>query len=607
MGPKHNSKRPAGISGGRRAIVPVEKPKDMKHTLKRLWEYFKYEKFKLFIVFMLVIVSGLLNLTAPFLIGKAVDFIFPGKGFVEFVKLKKIIILLISIYVLNSLLIFLQEYMVAGLSRRVVYNIRESIFSKLQKLPLVFFDTHTHGELMSRLTNDVDNISITISQSIIQLMSSVVNIIGSLIMMIYLSPIMTAVSLITVPMVYVLTKTIANKTKILFKEQQDALGVLNGHIEETIGGIYEVKIFNKEDKVIDEFIQNNKVLKEVGVQAQIWSGFIMPLMNVISNFGFTVVAIFGGILSVKGKISVGVIASFISYSKQFTKPLNELASTFNTLQSGIAGAERVFEILDEQEERKDFEDAITAKDIKGEVEFKDVSFQYEEDKPVLKNISFKVKPGDTVALVGPTGAGKTTIVNLLTGFYEVEKGEILIDGINIKKYKKDSLREIFGIVLQDTYLFSGTIKENIKYGRLDATDDEIKRAAKIAGADDFINRLPHGYNTMLYEGGMNLSEGQRQLIAIARVVLAEPSILILDEATSNIDTRTEFKIQKAMKKLMENRTTFMIAHRLSTIRDADMIMVIDKGQIIEKGNHKELLSQKGIYYNLYTSQFVDVG
>ncbi len=607
MGPKHNSKRPAGISGGRRAIVPVEKPKDMKHTLKRLWEYFKYEKFKLFIVFMLVIVSGLLNLTAPFLIGKAVDFIFPGKGFVEFVKLKKIIILLISIYVLNSLLIFLQEYMVAGLSQRVVYNIRESIFSKLQKLPLVFFDTHTHGELMSRLTNDVDNISITISQSIIQLMSSVVNIIGSLIMMIYLSPIMTAVSLITVPMVYVLTKTIANKTKILFKEQQDALGVLNGHIEETIGGIYEVKIFNKEDKVIDEFIQNNKVLKEVGVQAQIWSGFIMPLMNVISNFGFTVVAIFGGILSVKGKISVGVIASFISYSKQFTKPLNELASTFNTLQSGIAGAERVFEILDEQEERKDFEDAITAKDIKGEVEFKDVSFQYEEDKPVLKNISFKVKPGDTVALVGPTGAGKTTIVNLLTGFYEVEKGEILIDGINIKKYKKDSLREIFGIVLQDTYLFSGTIKENIKYGRLDATDDEIKRAAKIAGADDFINRLPHGYNTMLYEGGMNLSEGQRQLIAIARVVLAEPSILILDEATSNIDTRTEFKIQKAMKKLMENRTTFMIAHRLSTIRDADMIMVIDKGQIIEKGNHKELLSQKGIYYNLYTSQFVDVG
>lgn len=607
MGPKHNSKRPAGISGGRRAIVPVEKPKDMKHTLKRLWEYFKYEKFKLFIVFMLVIVSGLLNLTAPFLIGKAVDFIFPGKGFVEFVKLKKIIILLISIYVLNSLLIFLQEYMVAGLSQRVVYNIRESIFSKLQKLPLVFFDTHTHGELMSRLTNDVDNISITISQSIIQLMSSVVNIIGSLIMMIYLSPIMTAVSLITVPMVYVLTKTIANKTKILFKEQQDALGVLNGHIEETIGGIYEVKIFNKEDKVIDEFIQNNKVLKEVGVQAQIWSGFIMPLMNVISNFGFTVVAIFGGILSVKGKISVGVIASFISYSKQFTKPLNELASTFNTLQSGIAGAERVFEILDEQEERKDFEDAITAKDIKGEVEFKDVSFQYEEDKPVLKNISFKIKPGDTVALVGPTGAGKTTIVNLLTGFYEVEKGEILIDGINIKKYKKDSLREIFGIVLQDTYLFSGTIKENIKYGRLDATDDEIKRAAKIAGADDFINRLPHGYNTMLYEGGMNLSEGQRQLIAIARVVLAEPSILILDEATSNIDTRTEFKIQKAMKKLMENRTTFMIAHRLSTIRDADMIMVIDKGQIIEKGNHKELLSQKGIYYNLYTSQFVDVG
>jgi ATP-binding cassette subfamily B multidrug efflux pump len=601
------SRRPAGISGGRRAIMPVEKAKDIRYTLNRLWDFFRKEKIGLSATFLLVLTSGILGLLVPFLIGKAVDAIFPGPNLVEFGRLKFISALLLSIYILDSGLTFLQEYIVAGIAQKVVHDIRKSLFGKLQSLPIVYFDTQTHGELMSRLTNDVDNISNTISQSTVQFMASVVNIVGSLIMMIRLSGFMTIASLITVPMVYLLTKTIAKRTKVLFKEQQEALGLLNGHIEETIGGIHVVKAFNKEDKVVDEFIRQNHILREVGVKAQIWSGFIMPLMNVINNFGFGVIAILGGALAVKGKISVGIIASFIFYSRQFTRPLNELASTFNTLQSGIAGAERVFEILDEEEERKDGEGAILATDIEGEVEFKFVSFEYEPGEPVLKDISFKVEPGTNIALVGATGAGKTTIVNLLTGFYEIEEGEILIDGINIKDYQKDSLREIFGMVLQDTYLFSGTIEENIRYGRLDATYEEIERAAKMSKAHDFISRLPMGYDTILSEGGMNLSQGQRQLIAISRAILADPSILILDEATSSVDTRTELKIQEAMVQLMKGRTTFIIAHRLSTIREADIIMVIDDGKIVEKGNHDQLIDKKGKYYNLYMSQFMNIG
>lgn len=601
------SRRPAGISGGRRAIMPVEKAKDIRYTLNRLWDFFRKEKIGLSATFLLVLTSGILGLLVPFLIGKAVDAIFPGPNLVEFGRLKFISALLLSIYILDSGLTFLQEYIVAGIAQKVVHDIRKSLFGKLQSLPIVYFDTQTHGELMSRLTNDVDNISNTISQSTVQFMASVVNIVGSLIMMIRLSGFMTIASLITVPMVYLLTKTIAKRTKVLFKEQQEALGLLNGHIEETIGGIHVVKAFNKEDKVVDEFIRQNHILREVGVKAQIWSGFIMPLMNVINNFGFGVIAILGGALAVKGKISVGIIASFIFYSRQFTRPLNELASTFNTLQSGIAGAERVFEILDEEEERKDGEGAILATDIEGEVEFKFVSFEYEPGEPVLKDISFKVEPGTNIALVGATGAGKTTIVNLLTGFYEIEEGEILIDGINIKDYQKDSLREIFGMVLQDTYLFSGTIEENIRYGKLDATYEEIERAAKMSKAHDFISRLPMGYDTILSEGGMNLSQGQRQLIAISRAILADPSILILDEATSSVDTRTELKIQEAMVQLMKGRTTFIIAHRLSTIREADIIMVIDDGKIVEKGNHDQLIDKKGKYYNLYMSQFMNIG
>ncbi|NLW23006.1 MAG: ABC transporter ATP-binding protein [Tissierellia bacterium] len=606
MDPRRRREGLPGISGRRGASLHGEKAKDVSYTLNRLWDYFREERKGLLISFLLVLTSGILALFVPFLIGKAIDAIFPGIGLVLFDKLRIIVLILLSIYVLDSILTFLQDYMVSGIAQRVVYNLRESLFNKLQSLPIIFFDTHTHGEIMSRLSNDIDNISITISQSTIQFMISLVNILGSFVMMLYLSPLMTLASMVTIPMVFLLTRTIAKKTKVLFKEQQRVLGTLNGHIEESIAGIHVVKAFNNEEKMIDEFMALNDRLRKVGVKAQIWSGFIMPLMNVINNFGFGVIAIVGGILAVRGIISVGVIASFISYSRQFTRPLNELAHTFNTLQSGLAGGERVFEILDEVEERPDPIHAIEANSIRGEVEFKNVYFEYKEGEPVLKNISFKVEPGANIALVGATGAGKTTIVNLLTGFYELDQGEILIDGINIRDYKKDSLRRIFGIVLQDTYLFSGTVKDNIRYGNPRAGDEDIVRAATLARAHDFISKLAKGYDTYLYEGGSNLSQGQRQLLAIARAILANPSILILDEATSSVDTRTELKIQEAMIRLMENRTTFIIAHRLSTIRDADIIMVIDKGQIVEKGNHRELLEKRGHYYNLYQSQFANV-
>jgi ATP-binding cassette subfamily B protein len=458
---------------------------------------------------------------------------------------------------------------------------------------------------MSRVTNDIDNINNTISQTMIQFMHTFISTIGTVFIMFYINKIMALVTLATVPIVLLVTRTIANKTKKYFKTQQQFLGNLNGHIEESISGIDVVRMFNKEDDMINKFKKFNDDLKEVGVKAQIWSGFIMPIMNAIGNLTFVIIVLSGSLLVLNNAITIGVVTSFIFYSKQFQRPINELASTFNQLQSGIAGAERVFEILDEEDEREDELDAIEADNIKGKVEFKNVYFNYSKNKEVLKDISFMVEAGTKVALVGPTGAGKTTIVNLLTNFYEVTKGEILIDDVNINKYKKNSLRNMFGVVLQDTYLFSGTIKENIRYGKLDATDEEIITACKISNADEFIKRLPNGYDTYISEGGGNLSQGQRQLLAIARAVLKDPSILILDEATSNVDTRTELKIQEAMISLMKNRTTFIIAHRLSTIRDSDIIMMIEDGRIIEKGTHEELIESKGAYFNLYMSQYLN--
>ncbi|NHC38637.1 ABC transporter ATP-binding protein [Bacillus sp. MM2020_1] len=599
--------RPGGFGGAhRRGPGPVVKPKNFKGTLKRLWQYFGKERKMLTIIFIFIVLDSSLMLLAPFLIGKAIDAMRVNGGKVDFGFLEIMIVILVAAYVIDSLLTFLQGWLMAGVSQRIVKSLRDALFKKLQKLPVSFFDSRSHGELMSRLSNDVDNVSNTISQSTTQLMSGVVILSGSLIMMLWLSPLLTLASLITVPLVFILTKTIAKRTSVLFKNQQVELGKLNGHIEETISGIEIVKAFNHEEKVIEEFDVVNTRLREVGLKAQIWSGFLMPIMNVINNLGFAVVAVVGGILAVKSIITVGAIASFITYSRQFVRPLNDLANIFNILQSGVAGAERVFEIIDEEEEPLDSPQAISLEKPRGHVVFENVSFGYRPDVPILKNVSFEADIGSSTALVGPTGAGKTTIVNLLTRFYDVTDGRILLDGHDIREYTRDSLRKCFGFVLQDTYLFSGTIKENIKYGNAEASDDEVERAARMANADTFIKRLPNQYETVLSENGGNLSQGQRQLLAIARVILAKPSLLILDEATSSIDTRTELHIQVALLTLMVNRTSFIIAHRLNTIRDADTIMVIDHGEIIESGSHETLMSLQGKYYNMFFNQFKNV-
>lgn len=599
---------PPGPTMGGRVMLrrgPVEKPKNFRATLKRLWTYFGAEQLKLAVIFVFVLLGAVLVLATPFLIGKAIDAM-PLNAGVDFQLLSIVVVVLLIAYVGDGALAFLQGWLMAGVSQRVVKQLRKALFAKLQKLPVAYFDRRTHGELMSRLSNDVDNVSNSISQSTTQLMSGAIVIVGSLVMMLILSPILTLASLVTVPLVFLLTRTITKRTKVLFREQQAQLGRLNGHIEETITGLEVVKAFNYEEQAIAEFETVNQRLRDVGIKAQIWSGFLMPIMNVINNLGFALVAIVGGVLAVHELITVGVIASFISYSRQFVRPLNDIAMIYNILLSGIAGAERIFEVLDEAEEKSDEPDAVALDNPRGDVVFEHVAFGYRPDQPIIHDISFHVRSGSRIALVGPTGAGKTTIVNLLTRFYDVTEGSIRIDGRDIRKYTRDSLRKSFGIVLQDTYLFSGTIKENIKYGNPDATDAEVVEAAKLAYADVFIQRLPDKYETMLTENGGNLSHGQRQLLAIARVILAKPAILILDEATSSIDTRTEVHIQKALSNVMQGRTSFIIAHRLNTIRDADTIMVIDGGRIVEQGSHDTLMQQQGHYYTMFYNQFKNI-
>ncbi|WP_441992198.1 ABC transporter ATP-binding protein [Paenibacillus sp. 2RAB27] len=587
---------------GRGGRAPAVKPKNFKNTMRRLWSYMGTERKWLTIVFLFILADAALTLAGPYLIGVAVDTM--AGGVVDYSVLDVVMIVLIATYIADGGLTFMQSWVMAGLAQRVVRRLRQTMFAKLQKLPLAYFDGRSHGDVMSRLSNDIDNVSNSISQATTQLMTGSIAIVGSFIMMLILSPTLTLATLITVPLVFLLAKTITKRTSVLFKEQQAQLGKLNGHIEETISGLLVVKAFNREQKAIQEFNNVNGRLYEVGLKAQIWSGFLMPILGVINNVGFSSVAIVGGILAVKGHITVGVIASFLSYSRQFVRPLNEIANTYNVLQSGVAGAERAFEVLDEAEEAEDEPGAVDLEKPIGHVTFENVTFGYRPDRLIIKEVSFETAAGSSLALVGPTGAGKTTIVNLVTRFYDSTSGTILIDGRDIKSYTRSSLRRSFGIVLQDTYLFSGTIKENIKYGNPEATDADVIAAAKLANADTFISRLPKRYDTPLSENGGNLSQGQRQLLAIARVILADPSILILDEATSSIDTRTELHIQEALLSIMNGRTSFIIAHRLNTIRNADTIMVIDQGKIAEQGNHNTLMSQKGTYSRMFSNQFV---
>jgi ATP-binding cassette subfamily B protein len=590
--------RPGGSHGGR--FAPAYKPKAAKTTLKRLWAYLSKQKVILFTVFLIVMVSSILDLIGPFLIGKAIDeYIVPQ----DFEGLFWLTLLMVGIYLLAALSTYFKNYLMVGVSLETVKTLRRDLFNKLQTLPLAFFDRRPHGELMSRLINDVDNINNTLNSCITSVFASLITLAGALVMMLYLSPLLTLVSITIIPLMFLLTRKITGYTRRLFSEQQALLGDLNGIIEETISGQKVVKVFNRENECLQEFGEHNDQLKRVGTRAQIFSGLIGPLMNLLNNLSFALVVIVGGLLVIKGSITVGVIVSFTNYVRYFTRPLNELANQFNMIQSAIAGAERVFEILDEKPEPEDYPLADQLQKIRGEVRFKDVSFSYKEGEPVLKNIDFEVKPGQVIALVGPTGVGKTTIINLLARFYDVDEGAILLDGKDLRKVKRANLRSALGIVLQDTYLFAETVRENIRYGRLDATDEEVEQAAKLANAEQFILRLPQGYETMLTEDGGNLSQGQRQLLAIARAILADPYILILDEATSSVDTRTEAHIQEAMLKLMEGRTSFVIAHRLNTVRNADLILVINNGEIIERGDHRELIEQKGFYQELYSSQF----
>ncbi|MBR6747614.1 MAG: ABC transporter ATP-binding protein [Clostridia bacterium] len=590
-----------GGPGGRGR--PVQKPKDFMGTMKMLWHYMTGLKGQLVVVACIVMLISGASILIPLLQGSAVDAMGILPGTLNRERLVTSVTLLGLTYLVDVCLIFSREFIMAGLSQRFVNRLRRELFAKLQKLPLWFFDSHESGDLMSRLTNDMDTISGSVGQAAIQLITGVLNVSGTLIAMIVLSPILALTVLITVPLIFLLTKVVTSRTGPMFKENQYVLGMLNSHIEESITGVQTVRAYGQEAQVLRKFEEQNERLRVVGTRAHTWSASIMPLLNVINNFGFVLVSVTGGILALNGMIGIGTIASFVSLTKQFVRPLNEIANTYNSLLSAIAGAERVFEVMSEPDEVPDRADPEVLSNPAGEVVFENVSFGYRADTPVLKNVSFTVPAHTRAAFVGPTGAGKTTIINLLTRFYDVTNGGIRVDGIDLRDYTRDSVRASFGVVLQETYLFGGTIMDNIRYGKLEATDEEVIAASKAAGAHPFITRLRDGYNTHVADNGSNLSAGQRQLLALARAVLNDPPILILDEATSNVDTRTEIRIQRIMARLMENRTSFVIAHRLGTIRDSDCIFVVDGGEIIERGSHAELMAMNGTYAKMYNSQY----
>ena len=591
-----STSRPTGLERGPRFTGATKKAKNQKQTFARIWNYLKKQRVGLVAAVIMVIISTLLSLLGPIFIGMIIDdYILSYDVQGTF----KMLVFLTAVYVGTSLFTWLQTYLMINVALKTIRTLRLDLFTKIQSFSLRFFDQRSQGDLMSRVTNDIENLNAALSQSVAQIVSSILTIIGVTIAMLILNWLLAIVSFLIIPIVIFATKQIIKRSSVNYSKRQKDLGQLNGFIEESITGSEVITLFGKEKETIRQFNDVNENLRISAMRAETISGFLGPINNFINNLGLGVLIAIGAILAVKGYTSIGVIATFVTFSRLLFRPINQLSNLLNTFQSAIAGAERVFEIMDEDPEVIDDSHKITKKSFTGDVVFQNVSFSYKENRPILKNISFQVKAGETIALVGPTGSGKTTIINLLTRFYDIDSGQILLDGRSIDEYKMTLLREKVGIVLQDTYLFSDTIMENIRYGRLDATDEEVIEAAKIANAHTFIKYLPEQYNTFVVAGGTNLSQGQRQLIAIARAVLEDADLLILDEATSSIDTRTEIQIQKGLHNLMQGRTSFVIAHRLKTIENADCILVINQGEIIERGNHKTLMNQKGFYYDLY--------
>lgn len=603
--------------GGPRGPMVAEKPKNFKKTVSKLLGYIGKNKILLIIMVICVIASAAVTLIAPTMQTEALNYLTPesmggkmttssGKPVIDFDSMIRILVILAVLFVASSLFSYIQSRLSAKLSQTTVKTMRGDLFRRIEKLSIGYTDNHPHGDIMSRMANDIENISNTISQSVTSLISSVITIIGAFCIMLYYSWEMTLISIVTIPLTLLATTFLTKRVRRYFAAQQKLLGELNAEVEESVMGYRTIIAFSREEKIKKEFRETSSALKKTGIKAEIFGGVMGPLMNIINNIGFLLIVTAGVAFAINGRFSVTTVFLFIQFSKQFTRPLNEIANQYTSILNAVTGAERVFEIMEEPSEIDEGKIVLDSDKITGRLSFRHINFSYVPGEPVLKDFCLEVDKGQKIAIVGKTGSGKTTIINLLTRFYETDSGEILLDGTDIRDITKDSLRKNIAIVLQDTVLFSDSIGANIRYGRLDATDEEIREAAATANADSFIERMPEGYDTQLAEAGGNISNGQRQLLSIARAVLADPKILILDEATSSVDTRTEMHIQEAMLHLMHGRTTLIIAHRLSTIRDADKIIVLDGGRICEAGNHDELLSQKGVYYNLYMSQFAGI-
>ncbi len=605
---------PGGHRGGPMGGMgaPVEKAKNFSTSMKRLLRYLRPRTAQLVAVVLLAVASTLFAVSAPKIMGNATTVIFTGLigkmrhvqgAAIDFSSIGRIVVILIGLYTVSALFGYLQQYIMAGVAQKTVYDMRREVSEKLARLPLSYFDGRTHGEILSRFTNDMDNIAGTLQQSLGQVITSIVTILGVIVMMLTISPLLSVITLVVLPLSFAMTRIIAPRSQKYFAQQWKHIGELNGHVEEMYTGHAIVKAFGYERKSIEKFNAVNDEVYEASWRAQFISGLLFPMMTFINNIGYVAVAVAGGILVTRRAIAIGDIQAFIQYSRQFTMPIAQAANIANLLQSTVASAERVFELLDEKEEIPDSPGAAVLASPRGDVRFENVRFSYKPDVPLIEGMSLEVKQGQTIAIVGPTGAGKTTLVNLLMRFYETQEGRITVDGVDIRDMRRGDLRRTFGMVLQDTWLFNGTIRDNIAYGRDGVTDEEVQQAAIAAHADHFIRTLPDGYNTVLNEDASNISQGQKQLLTIARAILVDPAILILDEATSSVDTRTEVLIQRAMARLMQGRTSFVIAHRLSTIRDAKLILVMNQGKIIETGTHRELLDRNGFYAELYNSQF----